>query len=99
MQCVDRGLESFGSHAKQTIYWRITILHNSLHSCVVEHPELFSDILHQLFGDTGYVAEAAIIRELRKTFDLKGMDIQTLAEALVHAREQIAPDAAYPIVS
>ncbi len=91
LQCVDKGLDLLGSHIRQTIYWRISILHNSAHSCIVENPAVFVKILHELFGDSSYGVEKAIIKELRRVFELERTETVDLEQALLSVRNQITP--------
>lgn len=87
-RCVDKGLEPFGSHVKETLYWRITILHDSLHYCVIENPEVFVRVIRELFGEGARVFERSIMKELRHAFELSERD--DLTAALLSVREQIA---------
>ena len=52
LQCIDRGLDPFGSHVKQTIYWRMAILHGSSQGGIVANADAFARVLEDLFGDT-----------------------------------------------
>jgi len=88
-QCIDKGLEPFGSQVKQTIYWRMLILHNSPQDCVIANPAIFADVMKELFGSSAIGIERSIIREIKKTFDLRMEDAETLTSAIDAAKEQV----------
>ena len=91
MQCVDKGLEPFGSHVKQTIYWRMMILHGSQRDGVITNPSVFAKVLGEIFGASAIGIERSIIGEIRKVFDLPVEDRETLTGTIVAARERIIP--------
>jgi hypothetical protein len=91
LQCIDRGLEAFGSHVKQTIYWRVSVRHGSLHNGIVADPKVFVTTLREIFGDSSIGIEDAIIRELEETFSLREHDCIDLALALDAACKQVTP--------
>ena len=70
LQCVDRGLETFGSNVKQSIYWTLTSKEGISSDRILSSPEAFVRALKEIFGDGYVLAERAIIREMKKTFDL-----------------------------
>ena len=73
LQCVDRGLDSFGTNMKQAVYW--TMMSNAAISCdkIVSNPDAFIKALREVFRDAYPLAERSIIREMKKTFDLRGV--------------------------
>jgi hypothetical protein len=91
LQCIDRGLEAFGSHVKQTIYWRISMRHGSLHNGIAADPKVFVTTLREMFGDSSIGVEDAIIRQLEETFILKDHDCIDLTLALEAACKQVTP--------
>lgn len=96
LQCVDRGLETMGSQIKRTVYWKISILHGSLHDTIVTNPKIFGNVLREIFGDTAIVVERSIIQELENAFELEQGDRQDLISVLEGARRQISPTSCAP---
>jgi hypothetical protein len=89
--CIDRGLEPFGSHVKQTIYWKMMILHGSQRQGVIAHPGTFAKVIEEIMGGSAVGIEKSIIREIRKVFDLSVPKTETLVTAIDAARERIVP--------
>ena len=87
--CIDKGLEPLGSHVKQTIYWKMTILHGSQREGIVANPSIFAKVLQEIFGEISMRIEKSIIKELGKVFELSVEDMKTLTSAIVAAREQV----------
>jgi hypothetical protein len=87
--CIDRGLEPFGSHVKQTIYWKMMILHCSHREGIINDPSIFVKVLQEIFGASAIGIEKSIVRELRKVFALSVEDRETLTSAIVAARDQV----------
>jgi hypothetical protein len=93
LRSVDRGLDAFGSHLKQTIYWKISILHGSMNKAVIAKPTIFVELLRQLLRDSATGVERCIIQELRRDFELSPEEAQDLHTALEAAKSQITPTA------
>jgi len=72
LQCVDRALDKFGSNTKQATYWALMTKEGISSDRIVANPEALSRILLDIFGDDGSkIVERAIVKEIKKTFDLK----------------------------
>lgn len=93
LQSVDRGLDPFGSHLKQTLYWKISILHGSLNSAIIARPTIFVELLKQLLGDSSIGVEKRILKELRRDFELAPEESTDLLSALEAAKNLITPTA------
>jgi hypothetical protein len=92
LKCVDRALDKFGTSVKQTIYWKITILHGSLQNAIVENPSIFIGVLHDIFRDSSIGVERSIVEEIRTVFTfVEGEVVESLGDALKLAKEQITP--------
>ncbi|MGI0091454.1 MAG: hypothetical protein ACREBS_07075 [Nitrososphaerales archaeon] len=89
LRCIDKGLEPFGSHVKQTIFWRMAILHDSTQSRVIANPGILSIVLHELLGDSASGIEKSIIKEIRRVFDLSVEESRTLTDAITSATKQV----------
>jgi len=91
LECIDKGLEPFGSNVKQTIYWNMTILHGSQRAGLIGDPSVFAKVLEEIFGASAVGIEKSIIREIRKVFKLSVEDRETLKSAIVSATDQVVP--------
>jgi len=91
LECIDKGLEPFGSSVKQTTYWNVTILHGSQRDGLIADPSVFAKVLEEIFGASAVGIEKSIIREIRKVFKLSVEDRETLTSAIVSARDQVVP--------
>lgn len=89
LQCINKALDEFGSSIKYTIFWRMAILHNSKRSEVISDPRVFVDVIEELLGSGAAPVELAIIREIRKTFDISEDCSRTLAAAINFAKEHV----------
>jgi hypothetical protein len=86
-------LNPFGSHLKQTVYWKISILHGSLNKAIIANPTIFVDLLRQLLRDSASGVERCIIKELKHDFELSAEEARDLQSALEAAKDQITPTA------
>jgi hypothetical protein len=92
LKCVEKGLAPFGPHAKQTVYWRISILHHSLQNTVISNPSTFTGVLQDVFGDSAVAVEESIIKELQMAFDLseENGDLESFEHAIRAAKRKIS---------
>ena len=92
LKCVEKGMEPFGPHAKQTVFWRISILHHSVESCVISSPSVFVDVLRDVFADSAVAVEESITNELAREFSLSEErgELDSLERAIVAAKEMNA---------
>ena len=89
LECIDKGLQPFGTHVTQTIYWRLLILHGSQREGIITDPAAFAKMLREIFDESSIGIEKSIIREISKVFTLSDKDSETLATAIVAARGQV----------
>ena len=85
-------MEPFGPHAKQTVFWRISIFHHSVENCVMSSPSAFVDVLGEVFADSAVAVEESITNELAREFSLsedKG-EVESLERAIGAAIDRIA---------
>ena len=71
LQCVDRGLDAFGTNMKQAVYWALMSKEAISSDRILSNPEAFVRALKEIFGAGYPLAERSIIREMKKTFELK----------------------------
>jgi len=89
LQCIDRGMEPFGSNIKQSIYWKMSILHNYSKEEVIENPILLVNVIRETLGDSSIALEKSIVKEIRLSFDLTRDDSKDLVETIENAKRQI----------
>lgn len=85
--CIDKALDSFGPTVRQTVFWKMIILHNKSGAEVITDPDVFVQVLNETFSDSSAKIQESIVREIRKTFDLQE---DTLVSAVTAAREKMA---------
>jgi hypothetical protein len=89
LQCIEKGLEPFGSHVKQSIYWKMSILHNYSRSEVIDNPDLFVSVIRETLSDSSPAVEESIVTEIRNKFDLPMKEPLTMADAIRDAKRQL----------
>lgn len=90
LQCVEVGLDGYGSSVKNAFFWRTSILHNSNRSEIMANPALLSLVLKETFGSDATKIEASIISEIKKKFNLSQQGECSLADAINDAKKQIS---------
>jgi len=70
LQCVDRGLDAFGSNMKQAVYWTLMSKEAISSDKILSNPEAFVRALKEIFGNGFPLAERSIVKEMKKTFEL-----------------------------
>ena len=89
LQCVDKGLDPFGTNVKQSIYWKMSILHNYSRNEIIENPELLQSVIRETLNDSAVSVEESITRQIRLKFDLPTENARNLSEAIENAKRQI----------
>ena len=72
LQCVDGALDSFGSKMKQAVYWTLMSKETILSDRILANPDAFICALKEVFREAYPLTERSIIREIKKTFELRG---------------------------
>jgi hypothetical protein len=70
LQCVDRGLDAFGSNMKQAVYWSLMSKEAISSDRILSNPEAFVRALKEIFGNGFQLAQRSIVKEMKKTFEL-----------------------------
>lgn len=89
LQCIEKGLEPFGSHVKQSIFWKMSILHNYSRNEVSENPGLLTSVIKETLNDSSAAVEDSIAAEIRKKFNLPYKEAQNMGDAIKLAKRQI----------
>jgi hypothetical protein len=88
LQCVDRALDSYGSNAKQAIYWTLASKEKISSDKILSNPEAFVRALKEVFGESDYpVVKKTIIEEIKKVFD--GLDSPSSSYTMSEAFEAV----------
>jgi hypothetical protein len=97
LQCIEKGLEQFGTHVKQSIYWKMSILHNYSRTELVENPEILASVIRETLSDSSAAVEESITREIRMKFNLPYDEAQTMEDAISRAKSMIIRIYASPL--
>ncbi len=89
LQCIDKGLEPFGSNVKQSIFWKMCILHNYSRVEVLDNPELLVNVIRETLGDSSAAVEESVANEITRKFDLSLKDQVTMVQAISEAKRQL----------
>jgi hypothetical protein len=94
LHCVDRALDTFGSNAKQSVYWNFTSKEGISSDSILSKPQAFVNTIREVFGPNGSkLVERAVVREIKSAFNLQGtISSYTIFEALEIASKGIAGD-------
>jgi hypothetical protein len=89
LECIDAGLDVFGSSVKKVIYWRFHTIYNQDRKDILRKPELFSDCLREFFGERAFHVEASIVTAIYEQLHPNNVAISdSLTRAIVEARNQ-----------
>jgi len=88
LQCIDKGLEPFGSNVKQSIFWKMSILHNYSRTEVIENPELLTDVIRETLSDSSIAVEESITNEIRQKFTIPYKESESLVDVIRSARDR-----------
>jgi hypothetical protein len=89
LQCIEKGLEPFGSHVKQSIFWKMSILHNYSRNEVIDNPNLLASVIRETLGDSFLAVEESIANEIARKFDLAAKTQLSMSEAISEAKRQL----------
>ena len=87
IQCIDKGLDIYGSNAKQAVYLILTMRNGISYEEVTANPDALEQSLQEVFDDSSEVVKRTIAREIRKVFGLKNVrnsnDLGEVLEAAI----------------
>jgi hypothetical protein len=90
LECVDKGLDIFGSSVKTVIYWRFQTVYNHERADIVRKPDLFSECLRTFFGERAFNVEASIVAVISEHLHPSNVTVSdSLVRAIVEARNQL----------
>jgi hypothetical protein len=70
LTCIDRGLESVGSHTKTVVYWHLERIGHVSKFEIVEKPIKFVQALRTLYRESSTGVENAILQQINTRFNL-----------------------------
>lgn len=89
LECVDRGLDVFGTSVKTVIYWRFQSIYNRERKDIVRRPELFSECLRTFFGERAFHVESSIVSVIQDKLNLENVKVSdSLTRAIAEARNE-----------
>ena len=89
LQCIEKGLEPFGSHVKQSIFWKMSILHNYSRDEISDNPEILLNVIRETLSDSSPAVEDSITMEIRRKFSLRVEESRSMTDAISNAKSQI----------
>jgi hypothetical protein len=83
LQCIDKGLDAYGSNAKQAVYLVLSLRKGISYEEVTANPGALEQSLQEVFDDSSAIVKRTIAREIKKVFGLKNIsNPNDLAEVL-----------------
>jgi hypothetical protein len=90
LECVDKGLDVFGSSVKTVIYWRFKTVYNQERGDIPRKPDLFSECLRTFFGERAFSVEGSIVAVISDRLHPSNVNISdSLTRAITEARNQL----------
>ena len=90
LECIDAGIDVFGSTVKQVIYFRLKTLNSQDRKDIIKKPEIFSECLRGFFGERAFLVEHAIVASILGTFHLSGVNLSdSSTRAIIEARKLV----------
>ena len=90
LQCVDAGIDVFGTTVKNVIYYRFETVFNLKRTDIVRKPEAFSECLRSFFGERAFHVEAAIVAAIIGKLHLTEVNLSdSSVRAIVEARRLV----------
>jgi hypothetical protein len=96
MECVDEGLDLFGSNLRYLVYWRMTILNNLPRGGILANPEAFVKGLESIYGTAAKQIETAIVNKISERSGIKTVQSASLPEA-IHCVRRMADQIEVPV--
>jgi len=91
LECIDRGLDTFGVNMKQVVYYRIQTVNHLNREEIVQKPLEFVNSLADMFGSVAVkIIEKSIVREIAQQFKLDKEHSLDLVTAIKEARLRMA---------
>lgn len=97
IECIDEGLDLFGSNLKYLVYWRMIILSNIPRGGILANPEAFVKGLESIYGTAAKQIETAIVDKIIERSGIETIQSATLAEA-IHCVKRQARRIEVPVV-
>ena len=82
MECIDEGLDLFGSNLRYLVYWRMTILSNLPRGGILANPEAFVRGLESIYGAAAKQIETAIVNKMVERSGIEPIESASLPEVI-----------------
>ena len=82
MECIDEGLDLFGSNLRYLVYWRMTILSSLPRGGILGNPDAFVKGLESIYGMAAKQIETAIVNKIKERSGLEIIRSANLPEAI-----------------
>jgi len=82
IRCIDKGLDEYGSNAKQAVYLILMARKGIPYEEVTRNPDALEQCLQEVFDDSSAIVKRTIAREIKKVFGLNISNSNDLAEVL-----------------
>lgn len=89
IECIDRGLDRFGSSVKNSIFLKLSFIHNSDSSEIIQDPFVFKSVIEEIFGQGAGEIETSIICEIKKAFQLAADETKNMVSAIIAAKKHV----------
>jgi hypothetical protein len=92
LQCIDRALDEYGTSAKQSLYFNLTLKNSApFEEIIMADPALLLKALNEVFNDSSENVKLSIVDEIKKVFGLKKpSDSYALEDAIGIARRRLS---------
>ena len=88
MECIDEGLDLFGSNLRYLVYWRMTILNNLPRGGILANPGAFVKGLESIYGSAAKQIEVAIVNKIIERSGMQSLQSSSLPEAIHSVKKQ-----------
>jgi hypothetical protein len=93
LDCIDSGLDAFGTTVKNVIYFRFKTIFDLDRRDILRKPEAFRECLIGFFGERAFNIEMSIVAQIVERFHLPEVNLSdSMVRAVVEARKQIWSD-------
>ena len=89
LECIDRGLDTFGANVRMVLYWKMEKDLNLRREDIPEKPETFTKSIENLFGAGSRIVERTLIKQLKQSSGIKSLPSDNLADTITELRKRL----------
>lgn len=82
MECIDEGLDQFGSNLRYLVYWRMTVLNDLPRGGILANPDAFVRGLESIYGAAARQVEIAIVNKISERSGTQFLPSSRLSEVI-----------------